>query len=55
MFHAYGLDERLPALEDLMLDTFLHPTYADLAHLDTLVTMVRADPATNGREGCGNQ
>ena len=37
----YGLDERLPAMEDLLLDTLLNPSYRDLDHLDTLVKMVR--------------
>lgn len=40
MFHGFALDEKLPAFEDLLLDTLKNPTYHDMAHLDTLLQMV---------------
>ena len=41
MFQGFALDEKLATFEDLLLDTLQNPTYNDLAHLDTLVQMVR--------------
>jgi len=40
MFNGFALDEKLPAFEDLLLDTLQNPTYHDMAHLDTLLQMV---------------